>query len=152
MDIQSRMSMWDMKKKIRDDFGTTIFLTTHYLEEADSLSNTVCIMKEGREVVQGTPLELRAYIKQDTLQIHMHSAEDARLCLQQVQKRFPATEAFVRNTSVVINTKEGRSDIKWISQLLLDEGISFLGIEVTQPTLEDVFLRLTTEKNRGKKE
>ena len=48
MDIQSRMAMWDMVRKIRDDFGTTIFLTTHYLEEADNLSNTVCIMKEGR--------------------------------------------------------------------------------------------------------
>lgn len=42
MDIQSRIAMWDMMKKIRDGFGTTIFLTTHYLEEADSLSDNVC--------------------------------------------------------------------------------------------------------------
>ena len=55
MDIQSRMAMWDMMKKIRTDFGTTIFLTTHYLEEADQLSDTICIMKNGKEILQGTP-------------------------------------------------------------------------------------------------
>lgn len=48
MDIQSRMAMWEMLGKIREEFGTTVFLTTHYLEEADSLSDTVCIMKDGR--------------------------------------------------------------------------------------------------------
>lgn len=152
MDIQSRMTMWDMMRKIRDDFGTTIFLTTHYLEEADSLSNTVCIMKDGKEIVQGTPLELRRYIKQDTLQIHLDSAVEAGQCLQQLLQHFPVIDAFSRNTSVIINTKEGSSDIKWIAQFLLDQGIIFGGMEITQPTLEDVFLRLTAEKNRGERE
>lgn len=152
MDIRSRMTMWDMMKKICDDFGTTIFLTTHYLEEADSLSNTVCIMKDGKEIVQGTPLELRRYIRQDTLQIHLDSAAEANQCLQKLQRHFPAMGAFARNTSVVINTKESSSDIKWIAQFLLDQGINFGGMEITQPTLEDVFLRLTAEKNRGERE
>ena len=151
MDIQSRMTMWDMMKKIRDDFGTTIFLTTHYLEEANNLSNTVCIMKDGKEIVQGTPQALRTYIRQDTLQIHLHSAAVAGKCLRLLQEQFPAAEAFTRNTSVVINTKEGGSDIKWITQWLLDRGIPFWGIEITQPALEDVFLRLTAEKKRGDK-
>ncbi len=55
MDIGSRKAMWNMVKKIRNDFGTTIFLTTHYLEEADELSDTICIMKNGKEVIQGSP-------------------------------------------------------------------------------------------------
>ena len=49
MDIQSRRLMWEMINKIRTDFGTTVFLTTHYLEEADNLSDTICIMKDGKE-------------------------------------------------------------------------------------------------------
>lgn len=68
MDIQSRIAMWDMMKKIRDEFGTTIFLTTHYLEEADHLSNHICIMKNGKEAAQGTPSKLRSLLRQDTLQ------------------------------------------------------------------------------------
>ena len=55
MDIQSRKMMWDMVRKIRNEFGATIFLTTHYLEEADNLSDTVCIMKGGKEIIQGSP-------------------------------------------------------------------------------------------------
>ncbi len=69
MDIQSRMAMWQMLKKIRDNFSTTIFLTTHYLEEADNLSTTICIMKEGKEVIQGSPLELRKFINQKKIKI-----------------------------------------------------------------------------------
>lgn len=78
MDIQSRMSMWDMIRKIRDDFGTTIFLTTHYLEEADNLSDTVCIMKDGKDVIQGTPLELRSFIRQDSLQIQFATKSEVQ--------------------------------------------------------------------------
>lgn len=78
MDIQSRMSMWEMIGKIRDDFGTTIFLTTHYLEEADNLSDTVCIMKDGKDVIQGTPLELRSFIRQDSLQIQFATKSEVQ--------------------------------------------------------------------------
>lgn len=56
MDIQSRMAMWKMMEKIREEFGTTVFLTTHYLEEADSLSDTVCIMKEEKKWPREPPL------------------------------------------------------------------------------------------------
>ena len=62
MDIQSRKMMWDMVRKIRNEFGTTIFLTTHYLEEADNLSDTVCIMKEGKEIIQGSPPPIKTLL------------------------------------------------------------------------------------------
>ncbi|MDU2662850.1 MAG: ATP-binding cassette domain-containing protein, partial [Clostridioides difficile] len=55
MDVDSRKSMWDMLLKIRDEYGTTIFLTTHYLEEAEQLSDNICIMKNGKDLAQGTP-------------------------------------------------------------------------------------------------
>jgi len=68
MDIQSRAAMWNMMKKIRDDFGTTIFLTTHYLEEADNLSDTICIINDGKEVIQKTLSELHYLFPQTTLE------------------------------------------------------------------------------------
>ena len=78
MDIQSRISMWEMMKQIRSDFETTIFLTTHYLEEADSLSNNVCIMKDGKVVKQGTPTELRSLLRENTIRLQFHNIEDAK--------------------------------------------------------------------------
>ena len=69
MDIQSRMAMWDMMRKIRDDFATTIFLTTHYLEEADQLSDAICIMKDGKEVIQGSPDALKSVLRQNVIEV-----------------------------------------------------------------------------------
>lgn len=68
MDIGSRIAMWNMMKKIKNEYGTTIFLTTHYLEEADQLSDTICIMKNGKEMIQGSPNELKAHLKKNTLE------------------------------------------------------------------------------------
>lgn len=143
MDIQSRIAMWDMMKKIRDDFGTTIFLTTHYLEEADSLSDTVCIIKDGKEVIQGTPAELRSLLRQHNLQVKFSSSTESKANFVLFQKHFQEKEVFQRGNTVVINTYSSQSDLSEITSFLLKESIPFVGIEITEPTLEDVFLRLT---------
>ena len=143
MDIQSRIAMWDMVKKIRDDFGTTVFLTTHYLEEADSLSNTVCIMKDGKEVIQGTPDELRSLLRQNNLQVNFSSSIEAKINLVLLQEHFQDKEIFQRGNAVVINTYNSHSDMPEITSFLLEQSIPFVGVEITEPTLEDVFLRLT---------
>ena len=86
MDIQSRKMMWDMVRKIRNEFGTTIFLTTHYLEEADNLSDTVCIMKEGKEIIQGSPSQLKHYLRQNNIEIKLVSDLDVKAVLEFSQK------------------------------------------------------------------
>ncbi|MBU3876415.1 ABC transporter ATP-binding protein [Faecalicatena sp. AGMB00832] len=149
MDIQSRMAMWDMLKKIRNDFGTTIFLTTHYLEEADILSNTVCIMKDGKEVTQGTPEELRSFIRQDALRILFPTKAEAEKQMVFLQSVFPASQMTVRNTDIMMNTEDVRSDLERTAGFLLEAHIPFYGIQIVQPTLEDVFLRLTKKKEMG---
>lgn len=149
MDIQSRMAMWQMMKKIRDDFGTTIFLTTHYLEEADSLSDTICIMKDGKEVIQGTPFELRSYIRQDTLCVQFFTNTEAKQHLSKLGNLFSANDLFTKSTAVIINTQDSRSDIEKAAHFLLKQNIPFAGIDILQPTLEDVFLRLTAKNEQG---
>lgn len=145
MDIQSRTAMWEMLKKIRNDFGTTIFLTTHYLEEADNLSDTICIMDNGKEIIQDTPFQLRSYIQQNTLQIQFSEHIKAKQYLPLVKQYFAQKEIFVKNASIIIHTNHGYSDIKTAAQILLEKEIPFNGIEIGQPTLEDVFLRLTAK-------
>ena len=108
MDIQSRRLMWEMINKIRTDFGTTVFLTTHYLEEADNLS------------------VLKQYFPQ-------------------LQKHFYEQEIYVRNAVLVIHTHDSKNDMEKAVCFLLQKSIPFTGIEITQPTLEDVFLRLTSK-------
>lgn len=146
MDIQSRMVMWDMMKKIRDDFGTTIFLTTHYLEEADRLCDTVCIMKNGKEILQGTPHSLREYLRQDMLEINFVSKEEAKKCFAPLKDILLLEDGDLRHDRIIAVLKNGPADFEKANHWLLANGISFLGIRVMQPTLEDVFIRLTGEK------
>ena len=145
MDIQSRMAMWDMLKKIRNDFGTTIFLTTHYLEEADQLSDTICIMKNGKEVLQGSPNALREYLRQDMLKINFPSKEEAKNCFEPLKSVIELKESDLRHDKIITGLKNGHADLEKANRWLLEHDIPFLGIEIMQPTLEDVFIRLTGE-------
>ncbi|CAB1245265.1 ABC-2 type transport system ATP-binding protein [Ruminococcaceae bacterium BL-4] len=145
MDIGSRMAMWDMVKKIRNDFGTTIFLTTHYLDEADQLSDTICIMKNGKEVIQGSPNTLREYLRQDMLTISFPSKEEAKNCFEPLKSVIKLKEPDLRHDKIITSLKNGHVDLEKANLWLLEHDIPFLGIEITQPTLEDVFIRLTGE-------
>ena len=148
MDIQSRMAMWDMMKKIRSDFGTTIFLTTHYLEEADQLSDTICIMKNGKEILQGTPYALREYLRKDILKISFLSKEEAKNCFQPLKGILDLEETDLRHDKIITDLKNGHADLEKANRWLLEHEIPFLGIEIIQPTLEDVFIRLTDENGK----
>ncbi|RVU55446.1 ABC transporter ATP-binding protein [Anaerosphaera multitolerans] len=146
MDIQSRMTMWKMMRKIRDDFGTTIFLTTHYLEEADNLSDTICIMKDGKEIVQGSPFELRTYTRQDAIKVQFSNKENAKIAIPLLSKDFTQLTCTLQNDSILMDTTSSESDLIKVNKFLLKSQISFQGIEIAEPTLEDVFLRLTEKK------
>jgi ABC-2 type transport system ATP-binding protein len=148
MDIQSRIAMWDMMKKIRSDFGTTIFLTTHYLEEADQLSDTICIMKNGKEIIQGTPHALREYLRQDMLKISFSSKETAESCFGPLKRAVALNEINLCHDKIISSSKNGHADLEKANRWLLDHGIPFRGIEIMQPTLEDVFIRLTGENEK----
>lgn len=148
MDVQSRMAMWEMMKKIRNDFGTTVFLTTHYLEEADELSDTICIMKNGKEIIQDTPQALREYLQKDILKISFSSKEEAKICFQSLKSILSLKESNLRQDKIMTDLKNGHTDLRKAYQWLLDHEIPFLGIEIVQPTLEDVFLRFTGENGK----
>lgn len=76
MDIQSRQSMWEMLRKIKKELGVTIFLTTHYLEEADMLSDTICFIKDGKKVMQDTPANLKRFTRKNVIRITVADSQD----------------------------------------------------------------------------
>jgi ABC-2 type transport system ATP-binding protein len=148
MDIQSRMAMMDMIKKIRNDFKTTIFLTTHYLEEADQLSDTICIMKNGKEIIQGSPNTLREFLHQDMLKISFASKQEAKNCFEPLKSVVDLNESDLRHDKIITSLKNGHNDFEKVNQWLLEQRIPFLGIEIMQPALEDVFIKLTGDDGK----
>lgn len=142
MDAISRRSMWKMLQKIRDEYKTTIFLTTHYLEEADQLSDTICIMKDGKEIVQGSPKSLRSYIRQNVLRITFPSVEEAKKCRDDLDSMELIKFTNLRFNTVFAGVDDKRRAFPVVNQWLLDHHIKFDAIEISSPNLEDVFLAL----------
>lgn len=152
MDAISRRAMWKMLRKIRDEYQTTIFLTTHYLEEADQLSDTICIMKDGKEIVQGSPKSLRSYIRQNILRITFPSAEEAKKCRDGLDSMELIKFTNLRFNTVFAGVDDKRRAFPVVNQWLLDHHVKFDAIEISSPNLEDVFLALMGLDEKDKEE
>ncbi|WP_027626371.1 ABC transporter ATP-binding protein [Clostridium lundense] len=150
MDVDSRRAMWEMLLKIRDEYGTTIFLTTHYLEEADKLSDTICIMKEGKELAQGTLSSLRSYIRQNMLRIGFPSPEGAKKYKDAINNMGITKFTTVKGNSVVVGVDDSKTAFTVMNKWLLDQNAMFDAIEIVEPSLEDVFLALTGSQENAK--
>jgi ABC-2 type transport system ATP-binding protein len=143
LDPQSRARLWDEMRKLREN-GTTVFLTTHYLEEADVLADRLAIIDDGRIVAEGTPDTLKQLIAGDvvTLGLEMHNGEfqTAQSLLQQ--------QPFVREIhpgegEVQLYVEQGEENLPAIMRLLDGAGLRIRKVALTRPSLDDVFLRKT---------
>ncbi len=148
MDIASRKAMWEIMRKVRNDFKTTIFLTTHYLEEADQLSDTICIMKEGHELAQGAPGSLRQYIRQNMLRIGFSNTKKAKDCAKALDGTHILPPMNIRESSIFADAGDDRKTFENVNKWLLEKDVPFEAIEIVQPSLEDVFLKLTGTERR----
>ncbi len=148
MDIESRKAMWEIVKTIKTQFGTTVFLTTHYLEEADMLSDTVCIMKEGHELVQDTPEHLREHTCKNIVQIDLDNPERPRELATQISALPFVKGIRQEQNTIYANTYDAKKDFYALNQFLSDKRIHYSAIGVVTPSLDDIFLSLT-QKNEG---
>jgi ABC-2 type transport system ATP-binding protein len=148
LDIESRVVVWDLLRKLREA-GTTVLITSHYLEEIDVLADRVAIIDKGVVIAEGTPSQLKDKVGGDriTLRIREFSpieeAERARDMLQAL--------SFVQE--VIINSAQGNSlnlvvkpqsdALMSIQQSLKDAGLPTFGIAQARPSLDDVYLAAT---------
>jgi ABC-2 type transport system ATP-binding protein len=142
LDPQNRANLWDHIRALRER-GTTVFLTTHYLEEADALCDRLMIMDHGTIVAEGTPRELKREVAGDSVLIGLkddHLAEQAALLLR--------NEPYVReiNTDagrLHLYVEDGAAAVPSLLRLLDRDGLALKSISLSEPTLDDVFLRQT---------
>jgi ABC-2 type transport system ATP-binding protein len=143
LDPQNRANLWDHIRALRDR-GTTVFLTTHYLEEADVLCNRLMIIDHGLVVAEGTPQELKRQVGGDTVLLSLREDGDA------VERALPALEAqpYVRKLSaegpdIRLYVEDGGVALPQLLRLLDQAGIGLRSMSLSEPTLDDVFLRQT---------
>ena len=140
LDPQSRARMWDEVRGLRDT-GTTVFLTTHYLEEADALCDRIAIIDHGKIVALGTPDELKRQVDGDVVVVGTDNAGARSLELLSAQ-------AFVRDATLVdgvvrLYVDRGETAMPQILRTLDSAGIALESLSLNRPSLDDVFLRQT---------
>jgi ABC-2 type transport system ATP-binding protein len=140
LDPQSRARMWDEVRRLRER-GVTVFLTTHYLEEADALCDRLAIIDHGRIVAEGTPAQLKREIAGDavTVSVGARQVEAAELLRQQGFVR----EVMVEDGVVRLYVEQGERTMPQVLRLLDGAGMQLETIALTRPSLDDVFLRKT---------
>jgi ABC-2 type transport system ATP-binding protein len=143
LDPQNRANLWVQIRKLRDT-GTTIFLTTHYLEEADALSDELAIMDHGKVVAQGTSRELKQQIAGDSVLFSFKNDGATLNNAMQLFKRQPyVREAAIEGEHMRLYVKDGAEALPELLRLLDKENIAVKTMALSEPTLDDVFLRKT---------
>jgi ABC-2 type transport system ATP-binding protein len=143
LDPQSRANLWTHIRKLRDELGTTVFLTTHYMDEADSLSDRILIIDKGEIVAEGTPAELKKRVSGDAITLTLKSGEDAGRAAEAAAGLAGADTPVTDANVVRLHVPDGGSALPVLLADLVRHGIEAIGVEVNRPTLDDVFLTLT---------
>lgn len=140
LDPQSRAHLWDEVRRLREN-GTTIFLTTHYLDEADALADRLAIIDGGQIVVEGTPEALKRQIAGDvvTLGVNGGSARATDILKQQsyIREIHPAADG------LQLYVEGGEESLPVILKLMDEAGLPVSRVSMARPTLDDVFLKQT---------
>jgi ABC-2 type transport system ATP-binding protein len=139
LDPNARRIIWELIKKLRDEFGTTIFLTTHDMNEADALSDRIGIMNKGRLVQLGEPSQLKSTVGGDVLTISSKTPG----CSEKVKELGYSTISESANGQVELVVSNGESLIPHLLDTLKTNGVEVEAVSLKKPTLDDVFLRYT---------
>ncbi|HEY5198888.1 MAG TPA: ATP-binding cassette domain-containing protein [Solirubrobacteraceae bacterium] len=150
LDPSSRRTVWDEVRRI-NDAGTTVFLTTQYLEEADVLCDRLAIIDAGSIVAEGTPAELKARMGHDVVTLALDGA-DATATEQAVSGLAGLERVVAEPDALALYVEDGAGSIVEIVRRLEAEGIRVGAITVSRPSLDDVFLQATGRRLEGAKE
>jgi ABC-2 type transport system ATP-binding protein len=152
LDPKARNRLWDYFRRINDQ-GTTIFLTTQYLEEADQLCDRISVILDGRIVQTGSPADLKRRVGGEILEVTLDGGEAATTTALQVARESdlfgPGATVDATDDGIAVTAEDARVHGTDLLLALRDAGLTVTGFDVRAPTLDDVFLAITGEQVEG---
>jgi ABC-2 type transport system ATP-binding protein len=143
LDPQSRARIWDEVRVLHDQ-GMTIFLTTHYMDEADGLCNRLAIIDHGQIVSRGSPETLKQEIAGDIITLGLDTQSDAvAQVTEQMRERPFVREIQPTSEGVQLYVSQGETVLPEVLRTLDAQHIAIRTVTLARPTLDDVFLRRT---------
>ena len=148
LDPASRQAVWQEVQRLNKQMGITVFLTTHYLEEADRLADRLAIIDHGDIVEEGTPGDLKASIGADVVTVSFRDsgAEAARPLLAEMAGLHELRAA---ENSITLFVDNGTQAVAQVIRILDAESIKVAQVAVAQPSLDEVFLKATGSRLEG---
>ena len=148
LDPKARNRLWEYFRRI-NDLGTTIFLTTQYLEEADQLCDRLAVIVGGEIVADGSPADLKREVGGEVLDVELEGDGDASSRAAAIAREFEAlADASVTETDegISVTAETAREHGTELLVALRDAGLTVTGFNIRAPTLDDVFLAITGEE------
>lgn len=145
LDPRSRLAMWDIINRLKSQ-GTTILLTTQYLEEADQLADRIVVIDGGKVIAEGTAGELKSKVGKDRLELYFENAA----ALDKVKKLLGKNviDTNDKDNSATVLIKDTDRDVRETLNTLGDAKLKVVSMEIHKPTLDDVFLSLTGKQKQ----
>ena len=148
LDPRSRLTMWDIIKGLMDK-GTTILLTTQYLEEADQLADRVAVIDNGKVIAEGTAAELKSRVGKDRLELVFANDKTLAKAVDALGKNVVVTDD--KDNSLTLVLKQTNHDVRQVLDKLEAKKINITSMTIHKPTLDDVFLSLTGKQKKSEK-
>jgi ABC-2 type transport system ATP-binding protein len=141
LDPEARVDMWSEIARLAGDEGLTILMTTHYLEEADSLARRLAIVDRGKVVAEGTPDELKGEMRGDAIHVELEEQTrggEVRRALERVPDLY---DVAVEPRALRARADSGARAVPAVLAALEAEGVKVASVTVSRPSLDDVYLR-----------
>ena len=148
LDIQTRRKIWEYIKKIHEEFEMTIFLSTHYMEEADQLCDRIGIIDGGKIQVIDTPQNMKSAMGNEVISLTIEKNESENDFLSELKKIELIKKINEDQNKITLFASKGTEVIPRIFQISSDLKIKINSISLTQPTLDDVFISYTGHEIR----
>lgn len=149
LDVQTRAATWDYVRMLKKEFGMTLFMTTHYLEEADALCDRIAIIDHGKIVVVGAPDELKETLGGDIITLSIKEDVDITDVITKIER---VKEVKKENGMYRVKSESGEVTAPLIIEALRRKGYAVTKLSLTKPTLNEVYLQYTGRSMRDAEE
>ncbi|GAB3755570.1 ATP-binding cassette domain-containing protein [Microlunatus parietis] len=143
LDPQARANLWQHIAALRDRLGSTVFLTTHYLDEADALCDRIFVIDHGKIIAADTPEALKSAVRGDLIELTLADPDRLGPAIERLRDVSGAVEIAAVETTVTARIPKAGAVLPGLLRDLDADGIGLAAVEVRRPTLDDVFLTLT---------
>jgi len=149
LDVQTRAATWNYIKLLKKEYDMTLFMTTHYLEEADALCDRIAIIDHGKIIVTGSPMELKNNLGGDIITLSVQQEADISGLVEKIEN---VKEVKKQDDTYLVKAENGELTAPLIIEALRKKGYVVTKLSLTKPTLNEVYLDYTGKSMRDAEE